>query len=805
MLILLLLALYVFLRARKHRGSAATKAIVILALVAAGVLHSTAAAPSASAAVSVDPALADAYSKCSGIFTGAGGDPSGILPTINAPSADVQIRPTGKKDQTHEISVKNGPIIIFWNPADSHPYVGGGNADPCTPLYHEMDHGYQDLHGGQDTSDCWYTGPDGKPWNSQIPAAEVQATREQNMLRKNLDLPERVTYGENPLPPPGPCQPPPPGEPKNCTESDCGHSNGDPHLTTFEGVRYDFQAAGEFVAADDPRGGFQIQVRQQPFPGSQTVTVNTAIALDVAGDRVQVGMSPQGLLVLVNGTPQTSATVKLPHGGSVTTGFEDTGETLTATWPDASTATIYQIGVWGLKMSAEPAAAHAGHLKGLLGDLGGSASGGVQTATGTTIANPSFSTLYPGFSDSWRVTAATSLFTYSPGTNTATYTDKSYPHAPVSLSSVPNLAAATAQCTNAGVTDPVTLRDCELDVGLTGESAFAAADSPPATENSGSFGIDGAAATVTIGAPGGSSALHFQGTAGQIVFVNVPKTTLGDQCDVLALNDPTGKELESGCLAHGSGYINTTKLPVTGTYTVQVGPTEKAASGATGSATVQLIQDFDQSGAIVPGGPPVTATIGQAGGTSAFTFTAPPGTAVSVQVVSTTLPAQCALPEMDGPNGTEVGAACTTQGSGFLDPVVIQASGTYTVLVDPDGPATGTAVLRAFVEHDQSAAITVGGPPVTATVAQPGGRSTLTFQGTAGETVTVRASASTMPGDCGQLQFYGPDGKEITEGCVVDGSGSIVSTKLPSTGQYSIVVDPGGASTGRMLVGLTAG
>lgn len=806
-LVLLLLVLFVFLRVRKHRNSAATKAVVILALLAAGLVHSAATAPTASAKVSVSSSsLSGAYAKCSSIFSGAGGDPSNILPTLAGPNANVQIM-SANGDVNHEIHLPDGESIIFWDPSDTHAYVGGGNADACTTLYHEMDHAYQDLTGGQVRTDCWTAGPGGKLVDSGIPTTEVQATREQNMLRTNLGMPARTTYGDKPLPS-GTCQPPPPNQPnKNCSGSGCGDTNGDPHLTTFEGVHYDFQGAGEFVAADDPRGGYQIQVRQQPFQGSQTVAVNTAIALDVAGDRVQVSMSTQGFLLTVNGTAQSSATLTLPNGGTIASGYSSTGETMVVTWPDSSTVTISQISIWGLHLSAQPAASHAGHLRGLLGDLGGSASTSVQTAGGTVIASPSYSTLYPAFANSWRVTAATSLFTYAPGTSTTTYTDMSFPHAPATLSSVPDLAAATSQCTNAGITDPTTLQDCEFDVGLTGETAFAAADATsqpaqaplPPTQNGGAFGIGGGPATVTISTPGGSSALHFTGKQGQVVFVNVPRTTLPNQCGALELEDPSGHELGEGCIINGSGYIDAIALPADGTYTVLVGPT----STGTGTATVQLTQDFDQTGTITPGGPAVTTTIGQPGATSRFTFTAAPGTSVFVQVTGSTLPNQCGVPELLGPNGSLLTEGCNINGSADVDETTTKASGTYTVVIDPQALGTGTAQVKLIVDHDQSAAISVDGAPVDAAIALPGERSLLTFQGTAGQTVTVQVTDSTLPGECGDIELYGPGGAEVSDGCVINGTGSIDATKLPSTGQYTITVDPTGAGTGTAVVRLT--
>ena len=60
---------------------------------------------------------------------------------------------------------------------------------------------------------------------------------------------------------------------------------GDPHLVTFDGLAYDFQAAGEFVlvqGTEDP--GILIQARTIPF--GDAVSNITAVAALIDGHRV---------------------------------------------------------------------------------------------------------------------------------------------------------------------------------------------------------------------------------------------------------------------------------------------------------------------------------------------------------------------------------------------------------------------------------------------------------------------------------------------------------------------------------------
>jgi hypothetical protein len=46
---------------------------------------------------------------------------------------------------------------------------------------------------------------------------------------------------------------------------DTGSAAGDPHMTTFNGLNYDFMNLGEFVTTSDPQGGLTVQERHQPL------------------------------------------------------------------------------------------------------------------------------------------------------------------------------------------------------------------------------------------------------------------------------------------------------------------------------------------------------------------------------------------------------------------------------------------------------------------------------------------------------------------------------------------------------------
>jgi hypothetical protein len=88
--------------------------------------------------------------------------------------------------------------------------------------------------------------------------------------------------------------------------------------------------------------------------------------------------------------------------------------------------------------------------------------------------------LYGKFADAWRVTDATSLFDYAPGTSTATFTDRGWPREnPQSCaiegqpSAGPPIDIGVAEKQCSAVTDNNMRADCVFDVSVTGFTGFA--------------------------------------------------------------------------------------------------------------------------------------------------------------------------------------------------------------------------------------------------------------------------------------------------------------------------------------------
>ena len=253
------------------------------------------------------------------------------------------------------------------------------------------------------------------------------------------------------------------------------YAHGDVHLSTFDGLVYDFQAQGEFTLAKSTQAAntFDVQARMQPS-GSSSVTVITAVAAQVGADRVTFDPT-RANVVWVDGAAATiSATnpvIILPDGAVLqksATEYKviwDTGETLTIDLQHQNSNLAVSL---GLGPQDGP-----GSVKGLLGTATSQPTD-FQLADGTILAQPlSLQTLDGAFANAWRLSQGESLLDYAPGQTTNTFTNLNFPDAAITLGQLPAaiVALAARAAAAAGITDPQTLAEAELDYLETGDPA----------------------------------------------------------------------------------------------------------------------------------------------------------------------------------------------------------------------------------------------------------------------------------------------------------------------------------------------
>lgn len=248
-----------------------------------------------------------------------------------------------------------------------------------------------------------------------------------------------------------------------------GDSVGDPHLTTFDGARYDFQAVGEFTLARSASGDFEVQQRNAAVPNSREIASNKAVALRVGHDVVEWSIDQKGSLErLVDGNPVVTFPTKI---GTTTFIGHPTmwGPTDTASFSDGTTVQVTQFSGYGLDVVVTPAADRRGKLVGLLGNDDGKVGNDLDAGGSTAIpSSGSIEQIDHQLADHWRVTEATSLFTYPPGKTTADFTDRKFPYPGTPA----NIAEAKKACADEGITDPALLHNCIIDFAGTNDTLF---------------------------------------------------------------------------------------------------------------------------------------------------------------------------------------------------------------------------------------------------------------------------------------------------------------------------------------------
>ena len=246
-------------------------------------------------------------------------------------------------------------------------------------------------------------------------------------------------------------------------------SAGDVHIRTPDGLVYDFQEFGDYILMQSTTGDVKVHARQEAPPNNPRVSVNTAVALWVAGDKLEFYAKDRTFYINDVLTPMPTDMVALPAGGRIElTSGPRTDYTIY--WPDGNTgarvilfssADVFDIGVARLGGSLT--------YEGVLGDLDGNAQNDIQVRGGELITPPAGIEQLKTFGDSWRVPAEESLFDAPLPVDEAAAAQP-----PLTLLDLEPAARAEADqtCQAAGVTDLGALHNCTYDVAATGDESF---------------------------------------------------------------------------------------------------------------------------------------------------------------------------------------------------------------------------------------------------------------------------------------------------------------------------------------------
>lgn len=273
-------------------------------------------------------------------------------------------------------------------------------------------------------------------------------------------------------------------------EQTMGRSYGDPHLNSFDNASYSFQTVGEFVLSKSKIIPFEVQARQ--MPQDQSFSLNNAVAMNVGGDRLSFyadekpDNQKQAFRLNGEGTQLLGRTYFLPKGGTIRLEGRNyivswpTGESVIIDNRASGTMTFVNITVQVFKCDQNQYEGLLGNLNGNhLDDFNGrdinrqtpiftSSYGNLGFQQASVIAEKEYlNFLARDFADDWRVTDQTTLFDYTIGESTASFTDRTFPYIHYTLNDIPQdrQNSARRRCEEMGISQ-AEMNGCIYDQGF---------------------------------------------------------------------------------------------------------------------------------------------------------------------------------------------------------------------------------------------------------------------------------------------------------------------------------------------------
>ena len=586
-------------------------------------------------------------------------------------------------------------------------------------------------------------------------------------------------------------------------------STGDPHIRTADGDRYDMMAVGEFVWATTDSGDLMVQVRQQPLTGSRTISLNTAIAILVDGDKLQITppktSGPVALSVV--GAPDIPPVGTFPLPGGAIVMRTPTLTTITA---KDSTEFWIRTNPSGLDIVGAFPDSAKGKVHGLVGPFTGAGTGKVETSAGKTIPIADlndYTTLYRAFAGSWRITQSESLFTDRPGKDATAFNDPTFPDRAPPAIPADRAAAAKAACLGAGLTG-ADLAECEYDVGRTGDAGYATASTAAAGIVPGAAPTTGSGSGTPTGTvsgdivPGRTVSGTVAGGAHTDYTFTVPAGTVGYfAADPKCAKDQSGSVIwniqdSTGSYVVGSSVIcsdlGRVVFDQAGTYRIVVD------NSGTAAADFKITWEVSRPDQTKPlqAGQTATGTIDKPGAQDVWTMTVAAGTVAYLAADASCDPAtQDAIiwNVRDATGGYTVGSSVICSDLGR---VVFDQAGTYRIVVaSSDGKTGGYSVTWQVSRPDQTKPLQAG-QTATGTIDKPGAQDVWTMTVAAGTVAYLAADASCDPATQDAIIWNVRDatgGYTVGSSVICSDLGRVV---FDQAGTYRIVVASSDGKTG---------
>ena len=297
----------------------------------------------------------------------------------------------------------------------------------------------------------------------------------------------------------------------------------------------------------------------------------------------------------------------------------------------------------------------------------------------------------------------------------------------------------------------------------------------------------------------------FTGTAGQYLTMGISSDTIANA--TIKVYEPNGSLLVSQTVAPGTAGIQLPQLPDTGTYSIVIDP-----GTGSGSITFTLLGPITNS--IAVNGSSLPLSLASSGQRALVTFN---GTAGQYVTVTTNGGGSLssAVVSILTPDGATLisGSILSAGGSAYLAPQ-LPITGTYTVLINPQGATGGNLSLQVAVTTPLLSLSQSNG---YSTAVSSSGAPNVTFAGVAGQQLTLVVSEANSYIQNGAISVTAPNGVQLgasgnlittpdqdclANGChpngKYSGSSAFFIGPLPYTGVYFANAFPASGQSGNL-------